>query len=495
MPGTAALFGSIASQSERFATEARAQELANLCWSFATLGISAPALFEAVSHQGVRIAQQGDEQVISNTVWAFAKHGAVGHSNAGGGGGGDRRGEYGHSGGSGGSGHSGIESVGDGAEVGNRDLGQGVAGGAFIGDSLGTSMTVNAGHHYLQQQARPPHRRHPSHQQHPHQRRRGDWALTKGARRMARPLFEAVGAEHKRLTSGGTTQGLSNTAWAYATTGFDHPALFRALEAQAPRIAEEGNPEDIANLCWAFAALSIPAPDLYAAVARPATVQRLVREARPQALSSCLWSLAAQGELVTHKEAVADLWAALLDRTTTVPATLAEVGGSSSSSSNSSENRGRAGGAEAGQSSGERGIDRAEDGEEVDSEVGSDGKMFVAGRAHSTLSEWWIADRASATQLVQVALAADLEARGKLQLDLPADMAVETPVWPSRTQRQVSNYLRGLGWDHTEEVTLGLGLARGSIWSLDIACTQSRCMSVCFQQAELEYLSHSWVGV
>ena len=68
------LFGAIAGEHERIARDGSTQDLSNICWAFAKLGIKADELFEAVSGEHWRIAGEGNEQAMSNISWAFAKN-------------------------------------------------------------------------------------------------------------------------------------------------------------------------------------------------------------------------------------------------------------------------------------------------------------------------------------------------------------------------------------------------------------------------------------
>ena len=67
---------------------------------------------------------------------------------------------------------------------------------------------------------------------------------------------------------GFTPQGLSNTAWAFATAGHAAPEL---LDAKATEMARRGlrefKPQNLSNTAWAFATAGHAAPELLDAMA------------------------------------------------------------------------------------------------------------------------------------------------------------------------------------------------------------------------------------
>jgi hypothetical protein len=59
---------------------AKPQEVANTCWSFATLGVHAPSFFAAVDKRGEWLVKIGDPQAVSNVCWAAGILGLLGRN-------------------------------------------------------------------------------------------------------------------------------------------------------------------------------------------------------------------------------------------------------------------------------------------------------------------------------------------------------------------------------------------------------------------------------
>ena len=61
------------------------------------------------------------------------------------------------------------------------------------------------------------------------------------------------------------SQGLANTAWAFATVGCKGGQLFTALAVVAERHMRDFNSQDLANTAWAFATVGHKKEQLFAA--------------------------------------------------------------------------------------------------------------------------------------------------------------------------------------------------------------------------------------
>jgi hypothetical protein len=85
-------------------------------------------------------------------------------------------------------------------------------------------------------------------------------------------------------------QGLSNTAWAYATAQHAAPALLDAIAAEAARQVRDFKPQELTNTAWAYAKAQHAAPALLDAIA--AESRRQVRNFKPQNLANAAWSYA-----------------------------------------------------------------------------------------------------------------------------------------------------------------------------------------------------------
>ena len=84
-------------------------------------------------------------------------------------------------------------------------------------------------------------------------------AAKAGQARDAAALYEAGEAAALRVMREMDLQGISNTAWAFATAEQPAPALFDALAVQAVPMLGEMAPQDVSNTAWAFATAEQPA--------------------------------------------------------------------------------------------------------------------------------------------------------------------------------------------------------------------------------------------
>ncbi len=102
----------------------------------------------------------------------------------------------------------------------------------------------------------------------------------------ATALFEALAEVAEISIDDFNPQELSNLCWAYATAGHQAPALFDAVAAaSAPALM---NPQNIANTCWAFATAKHRAPALFDALADAACAR--ITELEPQHLANMAWA-------------------------------------------------------------------------------------------------------------------------------------------------------------------------------------------------------------
>ena len=119
--------------------------------------------------------------------------------------------------------------------------------------------------------------------------------------RAAPALFDAIAVEvvrrvHAFTPHEFTPQGLTTTAYAYAKADHAAPALFDAIAAEVARRVREFNPQDLANTVWAYAKAGHAAPVLFDAIA--AEVAQRVREFNAQDLANTAWAYATAGHAV-----------------------------------------------------------------------------------------------------------------------------------------------------------------------------------------------------
>ena len=87
-------------------------------------------------------------------------------------------------------------------------------------------------------------------------------------------------------------QDLSNTAWAFATAGYEAPALFEVISAEAMRRGLGAFSEQhLSNTAWAFATVGHATPELYDAISAE-VVRRGFGGFNEQQLSNTAWSFA-----------------------------------------------------------------------------------------------------------------------------------------------------------------------------------------------------------
>jgi len=102
--------------------------------------------------------------------------------------------------------------------------------------------------------------------------------------------LEGVGVARRRSFN---PQGLSNTAWAFATAGQAAPALFDAIAEEGAWRVCDFSPQILANTAWAFTTAGHAAPALFDAIAAESAGR--VREFKPQELCNTVWAFAKAG--------------------------------------------------------------------------------------------------------------------------------------------------------------------------------------------------------
>jgi len=106
-------------------------------------------------------------------------------------------------------------------------------------------------------------------------------------------LLDAIAAEAARRVRDSNPQGLSNTAWSFATAGHAAPTLFDALALEAALHVSSFTPQNLANTAWGFATAGRAAPALFDAIAAEAA--RHVHHFNPQNISNTTWAFATAG--------------------------------------------------------------------------------------------------------------------------------------------------------------------------------------------------------
>ena len=76
----ARLFEAVAVEAEAQIRNFKPQNLSNVAWAFATLGIPAPRLFEAVAAESEVQIRNFKPQDLSNMTWAFATLNKIGRA-------------------------------------------------------------------------------------------------------------------------------------------------------------------------------------------------------------------------------------------------------------------------------------------------------------------------------------------------------------------------------------------------------------------------------
>ena len=83
-------------------------------------------------------------------------------------------------------------------------------------------------------------------------------------------LFGSLARASERRLADFTVQGLTNTAWAFATAGHHDASLFDAMAKVAQQRMREFNAQDVAHTAFAFAKVGQFDAELFSALARSA---------------------------------------------------------------------------------------------------------------------------------------------------------------------------------------------------------------------------------
>ena len=106
-------------------------------------------------------------------------------------------------------------------------------------------------------------------------------------------LFAAMAREALQRLDQFNSQGLVNTAWAFATVGQQDKQLFKRLARMTERRLDEFNAQNLANMAWAFATVGQQDEQLFKALAKMAE-QRL-DQFNVQDLANTAWAFATVG--------------------------------------------------------------------------------------------------------------------------------------------------------------------------------------------------------
>ena len=91
--------------------------------------------------------------------------------------------------------------------------------------------------------------------------------LANGSNKMVNSLFELLAATAKQQMGNFEPQGISNTAWAFATAGQKNEPLFAASARAAEQRMKEFKAQEISSTAWAFATAGQKNEPLFAALA------------------------------------------------------------------------------------------------------------------------------------------------------------------------------------------------------------------------------------
>jgi hypothetical protein len=238
------------------------QNVANMCWAFATLGIQASSLsslFAIVDKRGEWLMEKGDPQLVANTCWAFAKLNIKAPSL-----------------------FDAVDSKGQWLVENAKP--QEVANMCWAFATLGVQAPTLLGA----------------------ADKRGQWLVNEGTSQavantswafavlgvQAPSLFEAVENNRKWLAYA-NSQEIANTSWAFATLGVHAFSFFADVDKRGPALVANGTPHNIANTCWAFAKLGIRGSTLFNAVDKRG--QWLTENGTSQAVATTCWAFATFG--------------------------------------------------------------------------------------------------------------------------------------------------------------------------------------------------------
>jgi 2-polyprenyl-6-methoxyphenol hydroxylase-like FAD-dependent oxidoreductase len=252
------LFIALARAAERRATSFNAQELANTAWAFATAGHSDATLFAALARAIERNLRDFTVQGLSNTMWAYATGGyadpplfdAMARVIQ------QRVGEF--------SAQDLAQTAHAFAKVGHNDdalftaLARSAQKQLDSFNSQGLANTV--------------------------------WAFAKAGHSDA-ALFTAFAEVIRRRVADFNAQDIANTAWAFAKACHQDTRLFNALARSAERCVADSNVQDLVNTAWAFSKLGEFDVPLFAAVAQAIATRRLDELSAPH-IANIAWAVA-----------------------------------------------------------------------------------------------------------------------------------------------------------------------------------------------------------
>ena len=242
----------------------RPQEIANMAWSFAKLGIGSTTLFTEIEKRAEWLINHGNPQEVANVAWAFAKRG--------------------------------IRAPTFFAEIdkhaewlvkeGNT---QEVVLVAWAGAKLGISPSllfkeIEKNSQWLITEGTP------------QAVATVAWALATLGTNEYPMLFSEIENQAERLVKveGGNERAIASIAWSFATLGIDAPVFFTEIDKKAEWIVKGGNSQSVSNTAWAFAKLgTTDAPRLFAEIEQQA--ERLIAQGNTQEVANLAWSFAKRG--------------------------------------------------------------------------------------------------------------------------------------------------------------------------------------------------------
>ena len=245
----ASLLRKIGDLAEQRPDDFKAQELANVAWSFATADLDAPRLYASLATSATPRLAQFSAQELANVAWAFSKR-----------------------------------------------LGTGAAG-LPMSSSADDVTCAQASKAMFEAWSAECILRFPDGDFKAQELANAVWAVATsgfeapdafwdGAARAAAPILQDPQQAQ--------TQNIANCVWSYAKAGDGTPAvrkeLFEALAAASSKRVDEFNAQELGNLAWAYATANEEAPDLFDAIAQSAEgrVERFI----PQNLANTAWAFA-----------------------------------------------------------------------------------------------------------------------------------------------------------------------------------------------------------
>ena len=227
-----AIFGALESDAAWFVGGGKPQNVADVAWACAALGVQSPSLFRAINSRAAWLVEYGKPRAIASAAWAC---GALDVQSP-----------------------SLFRSIEKNAawlmkDARPRDVARVAWACATLGvrsPALFRSIKKKAA--WLAADGEP------------QDVLTTAWACAKLDVRCP-SLFQSIKVAIKDdsawLLKDGTTQDLANTAWAFAKQGIPAPSLFRFIDSRAAWLVQNGTPEAVANVAWAFAELDVQPSD------------------------------------------------------------------------------------------------------------------------------------------------------------------------------------------------------------------------------------------